>query len=36
MSLPMLRECFKHNASAGEYRGSLERVRNGGTPGGEK
>jgi hypothetical protein len=31
ISLPMLRECFKHNASASEYRASLDRVKNGGT-----
>lgn len=28
-SLPMLRELFKHNASASEYRASLERVKKG-------
>lgn len=32
LGLPMLRELYKHNASASEYRASLERVRNGGKP----
>lgn len=27
MTLPVLRDCFKHNASAREYRAHLERVR---------
>lgn len=27
MSLPVLRDCYKHHATAGEYRASLERVR---------
>jgi hypothetical protein len=30
LGLPMLRELYKHNASASEYRASLERVKNGG------
>ena len=29
MSLPMLRDCYKHCATAGEYRASLERMRSG-------
>ena len=32
MNMPTLKECFKHNASASEYRASLERVRKGETP----
>lgn len=32
LGLPMLRELFKYNASAREYRATLERVRNGGQP----
>ena len=31
ISLPLLRECFKHNASASEYRAGLDRVKNGGA-----
>lgn len=27
MSLPMLRDCYKHHATAGEYRATLERLR---------
>lgn len=29
MSLPVLRDCYKHHATAGEYRASLERIRRG-------
>jgi len=32
LSMPMLRQLFHHNASASEYRASLERVRKGGMP----
>jgi hypothetical protein len=27
ISLPMLRELYKHNASAGEYRATLNRIK---------
>jgi len=29
MNMPTLKDCFKHNASASEYRASLERARSG-------
>lgn len=31
ISLPMLRELYKHNASASEYRASLNQIRKGAT-----
>ncbi len=32
MNMPTLKECFKHNASASEYRAHIERVKEGATP----
>lgn len=32
LGMQMLRELYKHNASASEYRAHLERVKKGGKP----
>ena len=32
VSLPVLRELYKHNTSASEYRAHMERVKKGGKP----
>ena len=29
MSMPVLRDCYKHNATAGEFRAHMDRLRSG-------